>query len=87
MRDLPQNFVEGGIQRAAEPRAVCGGCGKANSLSPLHSRLFVGKMQRFALRSSLRSLPLCGKAAVAERKRRPKARCGMREPQPAKQEP
>ncbi len=67
---------------AAESSAACGGCSKANCLSRRHNRLFGDLIQKFALRSSLRSLPLRGKAAVAECKRLSKARSMMREPQP-----
>ena len=63
---------------AAESSAACGGCSKANCLSRRHNRLFGDLIQKFALRSSLRSLPLRGKAAVAECKRLSKARSMMR---------
>ena len=73
---------KGSPSGAAESSAACGGCGKANGLSRRHNRLFGDLIQKFTLRLSLRSLLLRGKAAVAECKRRSKARSMMRQPQP-----
>ena len=59
---------------------------KARFLPRRQDRLFGDRIQRFALRWTFRSLPLRGKAAVAEGKPRPRgaARCGHRNPYSAR---
>ena len=73
------------LQGAAESSAACGGKAvshTANGRHSFHYRLFGDRKHRTALRSPLRSLPLRGNAAVAERKcaSAHAARCGHRKP-------
>ncbi len=71
-----------GLRSRAPPAAEKAVSHAANSRHSFHYRLFGDRKHKTALRSSLRSLPLRGNAAVAERKcaSAHAARCGHRKP-------
>ena len=71
-----------GLRSRAPPAAEKAVSHAANSRHSFHYRLFGDRKHKTALRSSLRSLPLRGNAAVAERKcaSAHAARCGHHKP-------
>ena len=78
----PQSLPCKGLRSRAPPAAEKAVSHAANGRHSFYYRLFGDRKHRIALRSPLRSLPLRGNAAVAERKcaSAHAARCGHRKP-------